>query len=128
MNTREQLLSCVREFEKKNTPITIKKVADKCRISHSLIYNRHPDIKEIINNIKQKQKEQALIEKQKYQTEKLIKRNESLERKLSETKSKDDKETVSMLIAHIQELYSMYDLLLEERNVFAQRILDFEGK
>jgi len=127
MSTREQLLSCVREFKQNNDPITIKKVADKCDISHSLIYNRHPDIKDMINNLKKKQKEQALVEQQKEQTEKLLKRNENLERKLSEAKKNDDKETIATLIAHIQELYSMYDSLLEERNAFANRLYDIEN-
>jgi AcrR family transcriptional regulator len=128
MDTREQLLSCVREFEQNNDPITISKVADKCGISHSLIYNRHPDIKEMINNLKKKQKEQALVEQQKDQAEKLLKRNENLERKLAEAKGKDDRETITMLMAHIHELYSMYDSLLEERNAFAQRILELESE
>lgn len=128
MSTREQLLFCVREFEQSNEPITIKKVADKCGISHSLIYNRHPDIKEMINNLKKKQKEQKLVEQQKDQTENLLKRNKNLERKLAEAKGKDDTETISVLMAHIQELYSMYDSLLEERNVFAQRIFDLENQ
>jgi Ni,Fe-hydrogenase I small subunit len=127
MPTREQLLSCVKEFKQNNDPITIKKVADKCGISHSLIYNRHPDIKEMINNLKKKQKEQTLVDQQKDQTGKLLKRNENLERKLSEAKKNDDKETIAMLITHIQELYSMYDSLLEERNAFANRLYDIEN-
>ncbi|ABV87218.1 DUF6262 family protein [Shewanella pealeana] len=127
MDTREQLLSCVREFEQNSESITISKVAHKCGLSHSLIYNRHPDIKEMINNLKKKQKEQALVDQQKDQTKKLLKRNENLERKLAEAKGKDDKETIAMLMAHIHELYSMYDSLLEERNAFAQRILELES-
>ena len=127
MPTREQLLSCVKEFKQNNDPITIKKVADKCGISHSLIYNRHPDIAEMITKLKKHQKEQAIIELQKDQTDKLLKRNENLERKLSEAKKNDDKETIAMLITHIQELYSMYDSLLEERNAFANRLYDIEN-
>ncbi len=127
MPTREQLLSCVKEFKQNNDPITITKVADKCGISNSLIYNRHPDIKDMINKLKKKQKEQALVEQQKDQTEKLLKRNENLERKLSQAKKNDDKETIAMLMAHIQELYSMYDSLLEERNAFANRLYDIEN-
>lgn len=124
MDTREQLLSCVIEFEQNNEPITISKVADKCGISHSLIYNRHPDIKEMINNLKKKQKEQALVEQQKKQTKKLLKSNENLKQKLAVATANDDKETIRLLMAHIHELYSMYDSLLEERNQFAQRILE----
>lgn len=125
MDTREQLLTCVREFEQSNEPITISKVAAKCGISHSLIYNRHPDIKEMINNLKKKQKENALVEEQKNQTEKLLKSNENLKQKLAVATSNDDKETIRILMAHIHELYSMYDSLLDERNQFAQRILEY---
>ncbi len=127
MSTREQLLSCVKEFKQKNEPITITKVADKCDVSHSLIYNRHPDIAEMIKKLKKHQKEQTLIEQQKDQTEKLLKRNEKLESKLFEANKNDDKETIAMLITHIQELYSMYDSLLEERNAFANRLYDIEN-
>lgn len=56
MNTREKLISCVREFEHNDESITISKVAEQCGVSHSLIYNRHPDIKEMINNLKKKTK------------------------------------------------------------------------
>lgn len=126
MDTREKLLSCVREYDKNNEPITISRVAGKCGVSHSLIYNRHPDIKEMINNLKQKQKEQVLVEQQKDQTSKLLKRNENLQRKLTEARSKDDKKTIAMIIAHIHEIYSMYDSLCKERNAFAQRIFELE--
>jgi Mn-dependent DtxR family transcriptional regulator len=126
MNTREQILSCVKTFEQNNDSITIKKVADKCGISHSLIYNRHPDLKEMINILKQKQKKHALVEQQRNQTENLLKRNKLLERKLASVKSKNDKETIAMLMAHISELYSIYDSLLDERNIFAKRIIDLE--
>ncbi|WP_455291912.1 TetR/AcrR family transcriptional regulator [Vibrio parahaemolyticus] len=57
MNTREKLISCVREFEHNDESITISKVAERCGVSHSLIYNRHPDIKEMFNNLKKNQKE-----------------------------------------------------------------------
>jgi hypothetical protein len=113
-------------MEQNNEPITIKKVAGKCGVSHSLIYNRHPDIKEMINNLKKKQKDEALAEEQKANAVKLLKRNENLERKLADAREKDDKETIAILMAHIQELYSMYDALLEERNAFAHKILELE--
>ncbi|MEH6479436.1 MULTISPECIES: DUF6262 family protein [Pseudoalteromonas] len=127
MPTRELLLSCVREFKQSNERITIKKVADKCGVSHSLIYNRHPDIKEMINNLKKEQKKQELVEQQKSQTEVLLRRNENLKNKLFQAKKNDDKETITMLMIHIQELYSMYDSLLEERNAFANRLFDLEN-
>lgn len=126
MPTREQLLSCVKEFKQNNDPITITKVADKFGVSHSLIYNRHPDIAEMITKLKKHQKKQTLIKQQKDQTEKLLKRNEKLEHKLFEANKNDDKETIAMLITHIQELYSMYDSLLEERNAFANRLYEIE--
>ena len=127
MPTREQLLSCVKEFKHNNDPITITKVAHKFGVSHSLIYNRHPDIAEMITKLKKYQKEQALIEQQKDQTEKLLKRNAKLEQKLIEANKNDDKETIAMLLTHIQELYSMYDSLLEERNAFANRLYEIEN-
>ncbi len=127
MSTREQLLSCVKEFKQNNEPITITNVANKCGVSHSLIYNRHPDIKEMINNLKREQKKQEVVEQQKSQTELLLKRNENLKNKLFQAKKNDDKETIAMLMSHIQELYSMYDALLEERNAFANRLFDLEN-
>lgn len=128
MSTREQLLACIKEFRENNVPITIKKVSEKCGVSHSLVYNRHPDIKEIINNLKKEQKQQKLVEKQKKHTEKLLIRNSNLERRLSQARQHDDKETIAVLMTHIQELYSMYDALLEERNAFAKRLYDLENE
>ncbi|TMX33500.1 hypothetical protein DA096_10415 [Vibrio rotiferianus] len=128
MDTREKLLFCVREFDNNNEPISISKVARKCGVSHSLIYNRHPDIKQMINSLKQKQKDQALVEKQKDQTSKLLKRNNKLQRELAYSRSKNDPKTIAMLMEHIHIIYSMYDSLLEERNAFAQRVFELEKK
>ncbi|HBC3534214.1 DUF6262 family protein [Vibrio parahaemolyticus] len=128
MNTREKLISCVREFEYNDESITISKVAERCGVSHSLIYNRHPDIKEMINNLKKKQKEQKLVDQEKNKTEKLLKMNQHLKKKLSEHKGREDKEMVSVLMAHIHELYSMYDSLLEERNAFAQQLWELDNE
>ncbi|MDU0112294.1 hypothetical protein RT723_04630 [Psychrosphaera aquimarina] len=126
MNTREKLLTCVKKFEESNIPISISKVAGEVGISHSHISNNHPDIRDDIIRIKKEQKIQILIEKKNNKTEKLIKHNETLARKLSLAKDKQADKTIATLMAHIQELYSMYDSLLEERNSFAERILDYE--
>ena len=67
------------------------------------------------------------MEQQKSQTEVLLRRNENLKNKLFQAKKNDDKETIAMLMSHIQELYSMYDSLLEERNAFANRLFDLEN-
>lgn len=127
MSTREKLLSCVKEFKQNNELITITNVAKKCGVSHSLIYNHHPDISEMINKLKKEQKKQELVEQQKSQTEVLLRRNENLKNKLFQAKKNDDKETIAMLMTHIQEIYSMYDALLEERNAFANRLFDLEN-
>ena len=81
----------------------------------------------MINNLKREQKKQEVVEQQKSQTELLLKRNENLKNKLFQAKKNDDKETIAMLMSHIQELYSMYDALLEERNAFANRLFDLEN-
>jgi predicted Holliday junction resolvase-like endonuclease len=106
----------------------ISKVAEQCGVSHSLIYNRHPDIKEMINNLKKKQKKQKIVDQEKNKTEKLLKMNQHLKKKLSEHKGREDKEMVSVLMAHIHELYSMYDSLLEERNAFAQQLWELDNE
>ena len=81
----------------------------------------------ILFGLKKEQKKQELVEQQKSQTEVLLRRNENLKNKLFQAKKNDDKETIAMLMIHIQELYSMYDSLLEERNAFANRLFDLEN-
>jgi AcrR family transcriptional regulator len=113
-------------MEQDGEVISITEVAKRCGISHSLIYNRHPDIRELIKNVKSDQRKQALIKEQYDKTEKLVEQNRKLSCRLKKAKQTNDKQTVNQLMGHLQTIYSMYDDLLEERNEFAKRIIEFE--
>jgi len=124
MTTKEQLLSILKKLEKSGEKISVSKVAEIANVSHSLIYNQYPDILQKIKDAKK----QAKVEKEKlsdFQTiNKLMAENKALKKQLSQVSKDDSLETIEQLTSYIQELYSMYDSLLEERNAFAERLIE----
>ena len=122
MSTRESIIKSIDEILASGEAISIKAVATKSGVSHSLIYNRYPDLKEKIKELKSAQKadKQAFSDRETIAT--LTSRNEKLKQRLEVAKKSDDPETIRTLLTHIQQLYSMYDVLLEDRNKFAERL------
>ncbi|CAK2397413.1 TetR family transcriptional regulator [Vibrio crassostreae] len=128
MSTRDKLKQALSSLLDERVPITVSAVAKRCGVSHSLIYNNHPDIKDDIKRAKNRQKEEQQAEINRTENEKLVKKVSALEAILKKRKSRDDQETINILIAHITEIYSMYDALLKERNDYAERLYEIEKK
>lgn len=124
--TRQLLLESLEQLIKQGRKVTIKSVADNAGLSHSVIYNRYPELK---SHIKKAQEDQ-LIQRERQQDKETINR---LRTKLASTenkvvRSKNEQElTVPALLAHLQEVYSMYDQILEERNEFARQLQVIKG-
>lgn len=112
-NTRKSLIEALYELVSEGKKVSIKSVADRAGLSHSIIYNRYPDLKCIIKDEKIKQTEQLKRDRDIVELEKLNTKLSSIKRKnqkLEKEKSKD----FPSLLAHIQQVYSMYDQLAEE--------------
>lgn len=122
METRELLLSILKQLIKSGEKITVSIVAEKANVSHSLIYNHYPDVLQIIKDAKKQQTSEKDKKTDSQVILKLRKENGVLKKQLSEIEQDDNAKTIELLTSHIQELYSMYDSLLEERNSFAERL------
>lgn len=113
--TKELLCRSLRELQAQGKKISIKAVADNTGLSHSVIYNRHPELKAII---KLAQKEQAELEDRRDANEEIEKLRIKLKaaKRKSQQSSEENAETIPNLLAHLQQVYSMYDQLLEEKS------------
>lgn len=124
METRQQLEAIVTEMIASGEKINVSRVAAKAGVSNALIYNRYPELKVRIQTAKETQ--QSRKEKVEATTE-----VEKLESKLDKAKQKQVEAELmacsyqkqnEQLWEHIQQVYSMYDQVLAERNDFAERL------
>ncbi|WP_250478279.1 DUF6262 family protein [Caballeronia sp. INML1] len=122
MDTRARIIAAIREMREAGESISIHAVAARCGVSHSLIYNRYPDLKENIKELKTAQKQQRKADDDQALIARLMSETKALQTKAKAAKQADAKETFKSLLAHVQEVYSMYDGLLEERNRLAVKL------
>lgn len=121
VDTRTKIEKAIESAQSANEKISIHSIAEKCGVSHSLIYNRYPDLKEKIKHLKLTQKAAQLEQTEQELIEKLREKNKSLRAQIEKSKTKSDP-GIKVMLTHIQELYSMYDQMLEERNKLAKRL------
>lgn len=124
-DTREQIEDAINEMIALGVKINASRVAAKVGVSHSLIYNRYPDLRIKIDKLKadqqvesQKQESENKVSELQNEVQKLKNKVKILESKQSAYKEQNEK-----LWNHIQEVYFMYDQILAERNEFAQRLM-----
>lgn len=122
MDTRSQILDAVEQMLAAGERLNIHAVAQRCGVSHSLIYNRYPDIKERIKELKQSQAVAKKASEDQELISKLLARNKALLRRSQAADGKDETMAFEALLVHVQQLYSMYDELLEDRNRLAARL------
>jgi hypothetical protein len=122
MVTRQQLLEILNELVSTGEKITSIKVAEKANVSHSLIYKNFPDVAYKIKEAKSKAKLEKAKNDDKESIRRLRKENERLKIRLSMVKNNANEEKIAQLTSHIQELYAMYDSILDERNSFAREL------
>jgi AcrR family transcriptional regulator len=122
MDTRAKIVKVINQMLAANESISIHSVAEKSGVSHSLIYNRYPDLKERIKELKTVQKAKLKAANEQDLINTLVAQNKMLRERVKDEKRKQDAESFKILLAHVQEVYSMYDQLLEERNMFAARL------
>lgn len=121
-DTRTRIVEAMRGMREAGERISIHAVAARCGVSHSLIYNRYPDLKEKIKEIKTTQKQQRKAEDDQALIATLTSEKNALHAKVKRGKEAVAKESFKALLTHVQEVYSMYDGLLEERNRLAGKL------
>jgi len=124
VDPREQIEKAFNELLNANEKINISRVAAKTDFSSTLIYNRYPDLAFMINKAKENQAHANDFIDEICETEKLKKQIVLLKNKTAESKqiAESIKEQNEHLWEHIQQVYGMYDQILAERNVFAERL------
>lgn len=128
-NTKSQLDAIISEMIASGEKVNVSRVAQKAGVSNALIYNRYPELKLKIQQAKLNQTQRTKQIESTTEIEKL---------KSILAKSKNKQEEAELMVQsyqqqnnelweHIQQVYSMYDQVLAERNEFAER-LKFVGK
>ncbi|ENA26936.1 MULTISPECIES: TetR/AcrR family transcriptional regulator [Pseudomonas] len=121
-NTRDQLLQAIDQLVNSGGSISISAVAAICGVSHSLIYNRYPDLKERIKEFKRVQKDRQKTTTDQQLIDNLLAKNKVLLKKLEVQEKRQEEKNLNQLLAHLQQVYSMYDQLLEDRNRLVERL------
>jgi AcrR family transcriptional regulator len=122
MDTRKHIEDTITQMIDAGERLNIFSVAKKCGLSHSLIYNRYPDIKERIKVLKQSQANARAVAEDHQLIAKLVKDNKTLKQRVRSYREEGDEEAFTAILVHVQQLYSMYDEMLEDRNRLAQRL------
>jgi AcrR family transcriptional regulator len=115
-------MKTIDEMHGNGEKLNIHAVAERCGVSHSLIYNRYPDLKERIKGLKAEQRVRAEARSDSAVVAKLLAQNKVLSTKASSESSARHKAEMAALISHLHEMYAMYDQLLEDRNKLAERL------
>ena len=124
-DTRKTLIDSLHELILEGKKISIKSVAEKAGLSHSIIYNRYPELKCIIKEEQQKQADQLQKNKERNELEKLKNKLLSANKKSKKLEQTQINE-IPALLAHIQQVYSMYDQLAEEHVEVLNKLRDYE--
>ena len=124
-DTRKTLIDSLHELILEGKKISIKSVAEKAGLSHSIIYNRYPELKCIIKEEQQKQADQLQRNKERNELEKLKNKLLSANKKSKKLEQTQINE-VPALLAHIQQVYSMYDQLAEEHVEVLNKLRGYE--
>lgn len=122
MDTRELILKTIDEMAERGEKLNIHAVAKRCGISHSLIYNRYPDLKEKIKNLGKVQRAKVSGESDAAAISDLVAENQLLSEKIKAQQPAKYRTLITELVAHLHQVYAMYDQLLEDRNALARRL------
>lgn len=124
MDTKGQLEAIIHQMIASGEKVNVSRVAQKAGVSNALIYNRYPELKLKIQQAKQGQTQKANhiastteIERLKGMLVKARQKQEEAECRSQAIQNQNDQ-----LWEHIQQVYSMYDQMLAERNDFAERL------
>jgi DNA invertase Pin-like site-specific DNA recombinase len=124
VDTKQQIEAIITDMIASGEKINVSRVAAKAGVSNALIYNRYPELKVRIQTAKEKQQNKVQqiettteLEKVKSKFDKAKQKQQDAESLIESYKRQNDE-----LWEHIQQVYSMYDQVLAERNDFAERL------
>ena len=128
-NTKSQLEAIISEMIASGEKVNVSRVAQKAGVSNALIYNRYPELKLKIQQAKLNQTQRTKQIESTTEIEKLkgMLAKSKNKQEAAELMAKSYQQQNNELWEHIQQVYSMYDQVLAERNEFAER-LKFVGK
>jgi len=126
-DTKQMLMDALNNLIVINNKISVKAVADKAGLSHSVIYNRYPDLLIIIKKAQQDQASKKASEEAQYTIDQLKARLKTTQKKVISQKCTNDI-NIPTLLAVLQQVYSMYDQILEERNELAKELTSLQSK
>lgn len=122
LETRAKIVQVLEQMIAAGEDVSISAVAARSGVSHSLIYNRYPDLKERIKELKVRQKAHQKAENDQEVIAKLIAKNKALQERVKSDNTGQAEASFRQLLVHVQQVYSMYDQLLDERNKLAERL------
>lgn len=122
MDTRELILRTIDQMLERGEKISIYAVSKRCGISHPLVYNRYPDLGEWIDRLKKAQRAAGSTEMEAVAISKLVAENRQLSKRIKVEQPARYRELIAELVAHLHQVYAMYDQLLEDRNALARRV------
>lgn len=124
LDTKQQLEAIITDMITTGEKINVSRVAARAGVSNALIYNRYPELKVRIQAAKEKQLSQVQQIETTTELEKVKSKFDKAKQKQSDAETLVDsyKRQNDELWEHIQQVYSMYDQLLAERNEFAERL------
>ena len=125
-STRQQLFESLEQLIAQGKKETIKSVADNAGLSHSVIYNRYPELKSHIKKAQEDQEAQQERLLDKETINRLKTKLASAKTKVSSSKNEQDV-LMPILLAHLSEVYSMCDQLAEERDELARQLKVIKG-
>lgn len=128
MDTREQIENAIEQMLEAGEKINASRVASRIGISHSLIYNRYPDLRVRIDKLKLDQQSDYKRQAAEVKVSELQEDLQKLKYKVKSLESNEQgyKEQNKKLWEHLQQVYFMYDQVLAERNEFAQKLKHFQ--
>lgn len=122
MDTRDLITKTIHEMVQRGEKLNIHAVAARCGFSHSLIYNRYPDLGEQIKQLGKAQRARVSAESDAAAISKLVAQNQLLSKKVEAQQPARYRALITELLAHLHQVYAMYDQLLEDRNALALRL------
>ncbi|MEM7929383.1 hypothetical protein Q4R02_05935 [Morganella morganii] len=123
-DTKRQLEVIIAQMIESGEKVNVSRVAQKAGVSNALIYNRYPELKLQIQQAKLGQTQKAKQIESATEIEKLkgmLKKSKQKQEE-AEIMAQSFQKQNSELWEHIQQVYSMYDQILAERNEFAERL------
>lgn len=124
-NTRDQLLQAIDQLVNSGGSISISAVAAICGVSHSLIYNRYPDLKERIKEFKRVQKDRQKTTTDQQLIDNLLAKNKVLLKKLEVQEKRQEEKNLNQLLRSVRKVQAGKMTALTDRRAAWQGVTNY---